>query len=185
MPMITNYIKLAKQRLKKSLGFVIRLGKKLFSWLLELTIWASCLAWISSDCFESFSSLSNVWIDQPLTLYRDVTTTRKPGSDFDWSHSFAWYSADRIGGMLVEFKHFDNLYRKQQNCPGLRNWIAQLNCEWRILRFPQWFCLWEVSETNFMLSIDFLAIFTVKGVMILLAFLSCFLAVLFSSSGTK
>ena len=36
-----------------------------------------------------------------------------------------------------------------------------------------------------MLSIDFLAIFTVKGVMILLAFLSCFLAVLFSSSGTK
>ena len=113
MPMITNYIKLAKQRLKKSLGFVIRLGKKLFSWLLELTIWASCLAWISSDCFESFSSLSNVWIDQPLTLYRDVTTTRKPGSDFDWSHSFAWYSADRIGGMLVEFKHFDNLYRKQ------------------------------------------------------------------------
>ena len=185
MPMITNYIKLAKQRLKKSLGFVIRLGKKLFSWLLELTIWASCLAWISSDCFESFSSLSNVWIDQPLTLYRDVTTTRKPGSDFDWSHSFAWYSADRIGGMLVEFKHFDNLYRKQQNCPGLRNWIAQLNCEWRILRFLQWFCLWEVSETNVMLSIDFLAIFTVKGVMILLAFLSCFLAVLFSSSGTK
>ena len=126
--MITNYIKLAKQRLKKSLGFVIRLGKKLFSWLLELTIWASCLAWISSDCFESFSSLSDVWIDQPLTLYRDVTTTRKPGSDFDWSHSFAWYSADRIGGMLVEFKHFDNLYRKQQNCPGLRtellNWTV-------------------------------------------------------------
>ena len=28
--MITNYIKLAKQRLKKSLGFVIRLGKNYF-----------------------------------------------------------------------------------------------------------------------------------------------------------
>ena len=24
------------------------------------------LAWISSDCFESFSPLSNVWIDRPL-----------------------------------------------------------------------------------------------------------------------
>ena len=42
------------------------------------------IAWISSDCFESFSPLSNVWIDQPLMLSSDVTTTQKPGSDFDW-----------------------------------------------------------------------------------------------------
>ena len=42
------------------------------------------IAWISSDCFESFSPLSNVWIDRPLIPSCDVTTTRKPGSDFDW-----------------------------------------------------------------------------------------------------
>ena len=33
----------------------------------------------------------------------------------------------------VEFKHFDNLYRKQQNCPRLRNQNAKLNCEGRII----------------------------------------------------
>ena len=38
------------------------------------------LAWNSSDCFESFSPLNNVWIDRPVTSL----TTRKPGSDFDW-----------------------------------------------------------------------------------------------------
>ena len=42
------------------------------------------VAWISSDCLESFSPLSNVWIDRPLMPSSDVTTTRKPGSDFDW-----------------------------------------------------------------------------------------------------
>jgi len=42
------------------------------------------IAWISSDCFESFSPLSNVWIDQLLMPSSDVTTIRKLGSDFDW-----------------------------------------------------------------------------------------------------
>ena len=67
------------------------------------------VAWISSNCF-----------DRPLMPFSDVTTTRKPGIDFDWSLSkhciimnfsgiVTWYLADRIGGM-----HFDNLYQKQQ-----------------------------------------------------------------------
>ena len=30
------------------------------------------LAWISSDCFEPFSLLSNIWIDQPLMPSSDV-----------------------------------------------------------------------------------------------------------------
>ena len=42
------------------------------------------VAWISSDCFESFSLLSNVWIHQPLMPSSDVTTTQKPGRDFYW-----------------------------------------------------------------------------------------------------
>ena len=50
------------------------------------------VAWISSDCFESFSPLSNVWIDRPVMPSSDVVTTRKPGSDFDWlskhSHNY-------------------------------------------------------------------------------------------------
>ena len=43
------------------------------------------LALISSDCFKSFSPLSNVCIDRPLMPSSEVTT-RKPGSDFDWSN---------------------------------------------------------------------------------------------------
>ena len=42
------------------------------------------IAWISSDCFESFSPLSNVWIDRPLMPPSDVITTRRPGRGFDW-----------------------------------------------------------------------------------------------------
>ena len=42
------------------------------------------VAQISSDYFESCSSLSNIWIDQPLMPSSDITTIRKPGSDFDW-----------------------------------------------------------------------------------------------------
>ena len=42
------------------------------------------IAWISSDCFESFSPLSNVWIDQPLMPPSDVITTRRPGRGIDW-----------------------------------------------------------------------------------------------------
>ena len=41
-------------------------------------------ALISSNCFESFPPLSNVWIDWRLTPAGDVITTWKPGSDFDW-----------------------------------------------------------------------------------------------------
>ena len=41
------------------------------------------MAWISSDYFESFSPLSNVWIDRALMPSSDVTA-QKPGSDFDW-----------------------------------------------------------------------------------------------------
>ena len=48
------------------------------------TICTSGLAWNSTDCFESFSPLRNVWIDQPLMLSSDFTTTRKSGSDFVW-----------------------------------------------------------------------------------------------------
>ena len=54
--------------------------------------------------------------------------------------------------------------------PCLWNWIAKLNCEWRIIvkswkafhLASQWFCLCEVSETKVMLSFNLLAIFTVK-----------------------
>ena len=42
------------------------------------------IAWNSSDWFESFSPLNNVWIDRPLMPSRMSLTTRKPGSDFDW-----------------------------------------------------------------------------------------------------
>ena len=44
--------------------------------------WQS-IAWISDDYFESFSPLSNVWIDRPLMPSSDVTT-RKPSSIIDW-----------------------------------------------------------------------------------------------------
>ena len=37
------------------------------------------LAWNSSDCFESFSPLNNVWIDRPLTPSSDVTHYPKTG----------------------------------------------------------------------------------------------------------
>ena len=37
------------------------------------------LAWNSSDCFESFSALNNVWIDGPLMLSSDVTHYPKTG----------------------------------------------------------------------------------------------------------
>ena len=54
--------------------------------------------------------------------------------------------------------------------PCLWNWIAKLNCEWRVIvkswkafhLVSQWFCLCEVSETKVMLSFNLLAIFTVK-----------------------
>ena len=37
------------------------------------------LAWNSSDCFESFSPLNNVWIDRPLMSSSDVTHYPKTG----------------------------------------------------------------------------------------------------------
>ena len=37
------------------------------------------LAWNSSDCFESFSPLNNVWIDGPLMPSSDVTHYPKTG----------------------------------------------------------------------------------------------------------
>ena len=37
------------------------------------------LAWNSSDCFESFSPLNNVWIDRPLMPSSDVTHYPKTG----------------------------------------------------------------------------------------------------------
>ena len=39
----------------------------------------NCLAWNSSDCFESFSPLNNVWIDRPLIPSSDVTHYPKTG----------------------------------------------------------------------------------------------------------
>ena len=36
-------------------------------------------AWNSSDCFESFSPLNNVWIDRPLMPSSDVTHYPKTG----------------------------------------------------------------------------------------------------------
>ena len=88
-----------------------------------------------------------------------------------FSGSHRWHTC-------VEYKHFDNLYRKQQSCPclilssKLRRWIElriknqygeSLGFSFRTgLWFPQWFCLCEVSETNVWLSFNFLAIFTVK-----------------------
>ena len=41
------------------------------------------LAWISHNYFESFSPLSNVWINRWLMSSSD-TTSPKPGSCFDW-----------------------------------------------------------------------------------------------------
>ena len=37
------------------------------------------VAWNSSDCFESFSPLNNVWIDRPLMPSSDVTHYPKTG----------------------------------------------------------------------------------------------------------
>ena len=72
----------------------------------------------------------------------------------------------------VEFKHFNNLNCKQQNCPCLQNWIElrmkthrgeSVGFSYRAaLWFLQWFCLCKVSETNVMLSFDLPAIFTIK-----------------------
>ena len=39
----------------------------------------SQVAWNSSDCFESFSPLNNVWIDRPLMPSSDVTHYPKTG----------------------------------------------------------------------------------------------------------
>ena len=47
-----------------------------FSQFLENT---GGLAWNSSDCFESFSPLNNVWIDRPLMPSSDVTHYPKTG----------------------------------------------------------------------------------------------------------
>ena len=44
-----------------------------FSWMVVH------LAWISSDCFESFSPFNNVWIDRPLMPSSDVTHYPKTG----------------------------------------------------------------------------------------------------------
>ena len=46
---------------------------------LFLNKWEVYLAWNSSDCFESFSPLNNVWIDQPLMPSSDVTHYPKTG----------------------------------------------------------------------------------------------------------
>ena len=45
-----------------------------FEWKYEMI-----LAWNSSDCFESFSPLNNVWIDRPLMQSSDVTHYPKTG----------------------------------------------------------------------------------------------------------
>ena len=126
------------------------------------------IAWISSDCFELFSPLSNIC--------RRIV---------------AWYSVNCIGGMLVEFKHFDNLYSKQQNCPCLRNWIAKLNCEWRIIvesrqvfhleplcGFRSDFVYAKFLRPMSCCHLTFL-LFSPSSVLILLAFLSCFLVFFF------
>ena len=36
-------------------------------------VWTASVAWNSSDCFESFSPLNNVWIDRPLMPSSDIT----------------------------------------------------------------------------------------------------------------
>ena len=43
-----------------------------YSWLVRVRPSAQ-VAWNSSDCFESFSPLNNVWIDRPLMPSSDVT----------------------------------------------------------------------------------------------------------------
>ena len=85
-------------RIWKVQGDWLSLGKECCSWLRRY-LWGrtkyelphkclrrrlKSLAWISSDCFESFSPLSNVCINQLLMPSSDVTTSWKPGSDFDW-----------------------------------------------------------------------------------------------------
>ena len=101
----------------------------------------------------------------------------------NFSGVVAWYLADRIPCLLacMEFKHFDNLYRKQQNCPCLRmkNYcLESVGCSFRTaLWFPQWFCLCEVLWDQ-CYNLTFL-LFSPSSVMILLAFLSCFLVFFF------
>ena len=51
-----------------SLALIIRLNQPVFQ-----------LAWNSSDCFESFSPLNNVWIDRPLMPSSDVIHYPKTG----------------------------------------------------------------------------------------------------------
>ena len=51
-----------------SLALNIRLNQSVFQ-----------LAWNSSDCFESFSPLNNVWIDRPLMPSSDITHYPKTG----------------------------------------------------------------------------------------------------------
>ena len=50
----------------------------------------------------------------------------------------AWYSADRIPGILSCSSNIKISLIKQKNCPCLQNSNANLNCEWRIIAESQW-----------------------------------------------
>ena len=79
----------------------------------------SCLAWISYDCFKSFSPSSNVWIDRLFMPSSNITTQNLCSDLVGWLskhlHNYmyvliimrnfsgivVWYSADWIPGMLA------------------------------------------------------------------------------------
>ena len=99
----------------------------------------------------------------------------------------AWYSADRIGGMLTWSSNISRIFIVNRKIAlvfetefelRMKNHCGEsVGFSFRAaLWFPQWFCLCEVSETVVMLF-ELLPIFTVKCDDSV-SFLSCFLVFL-------
>ena len=168
------------------------------------------VAWILSDCFEPSVFSSQQYLNRPAI------------NAVQWRHHYPktgqWFwLVDCLNICIImynygkflqefclifsglhrwhacmEFKHLDNLYCKPQNCPCLQNWIAKLNCKWRIIvgiesvGFSFSATLWFHSDflyVKFLRPICHIVIqpscYSPSSVMILLAFLSCFLVFFF------
>ena len=106
--------------------------------------------------------------------------------NFSWI--VVWYSADHIPGMLAWSSNISIIFILNRKITlvletEMLNWTAMKNhCGESVvssfraaLRFWQWFCLCEVSETK--------VVIRPSSVMILLAFLSCFLVFFFLREG--
>ena len=141
------------------------------------------VAWISDDYFHSFYPLSSVWIGWPLMPSSDIVViligrlcTHLHNECIlmrNFSGIVVWYS---VKGMLA----FYNLYRKQQNCPCLQNWIVKLNYEWRIIAESQLvFHLVQLLcgfGSDFFWAKFYYLSFPLTSVMFLLTFFACFLS---------